>query len=168
MWIRPPRLRGARCRRPDIADHRLEAVGLGLQEGDLALDPGQCFLEIQAPLGGVGRVREAFAVAFAGRLVLEELADLGQREPGVVAEALDEAQPFEVAGVEEAVVPVRPRCRLQQPDLLVVADRARRQADLGGDLLDAQEARLGGRGVGGRLGRGVGHHGHSTLTLTLT
>ena len=84
---------------------------------------------------------ETLAVAFARGLVLEQLADLGEREAGVVAEALDEAQPFEVAGVEEAVVAVGSGGRLQQPELLVVADRAGRQADFGRDLLDAEEAR---------------------------
>ena len=54
-------------------------------------------------------------------------------------------QALEVRRVEQAVGAVGAGGRLEQPDLLVVADRARRQAGLGGDLLDAQEARLDGR-----------------------
>ena len=51
----------------------------------------------------------------------------------------DEPQALEVRRVVQAVGAVRAGGRLEQPDLLVVADRAGRQAGLGGDLLDAQE-----------------------------
>ena len=117
-------------------------------------------VEVDASLGRVGRVGQALAVALARRLVLEQLADLGEREPGVVAQALDEPQPLEVGRVVQAVVAVGARGRLEQPDLLVVADRAGRQADLGRDLLDPEESRLG----GGRGGAG----GHSTRQHTTT
>ena len=53
-------------------------------------------LEDRPALGGVARRAEALTVAGAGGLVLEQLADLGQAEPGVVAEALDEPEPLEV------------------------------------------------------------------------
>ena len=62
-------------------------------------------------------------------------------------------QAVDVVGVVEAVVAVRAGGRLEQPDLLVVADRAGRQADLCGDLLDPQELRwgLGGDAVSGAV-----------------
>ena len=42
-------------------------------------------------------------------------------------------------GVVQAVRALRSGRRLEQPDLLVVADRPGRQAGLGGDLLDLEE-----------------------------
>ena len=62
--------------------------------------------EEDAAFGGVGRLAEPLAVPCAGRLVLEQLADLGQREAGVVAQAPDELEPVEVRRVVEAVVAV--------------------------------------------------------------
>ena len=87
---------------------------------------------------------EALAIALAGGLVLEQLADLGQAEPGVVAQLLDEAQSLQVGGIEQAVRAVAAGGRLEQADLFVVADRAGRQAGLGRDLLDPEEAFVGG------------------------
>ena len=81
------------------------------------------------------------------RLVLEQLADLGQREPGVVAQAADEAQPLEIIRVVEAVGSLASGSRLEQPDLLVVANRTGRQPGFRGDFLDAEQSR---RGFGGR------------------
>ena len=75
-------------------------------------------------------------------------ADLGEAEPGVVAEVLDEPQPLDVVVVVEAVVAVAPGGRREEADLLVVADRPGRQAERRGDLLDPQQA-LGRSGRGG-------------------
>ena len=146
-----------------VGDHRLEPVGLGAQRGDLAVDPGERVLDDRPPLGGIVRLAEPGPVAGPGRLVLEELGDLGQAEPGVVAEALDVAQAVEVVGVVQPVVAVGAGGRLEQPDLLVVADRARGQPDLGRDLLDPEEP-VGSVGV---VPGGV-HVPDSTPTLTLT
>ena len=60
------------------------------------------------PLGRVGRGVVGLVPALAGGLVLEQLGDLGQREAGVVAQALDEAEPLDVRGVVEAIVTVGP------------------------------------------------------------
>ena len=103
--------------------------------------------EVDADARRIGRLAEALAVPFAGGLVLEQLADLGQREPGVVAQAADELEPVEVGRVVQPVVAFGAGGRLEQPDLLVVADRAGRQAGLGRDLVDPQEP-LGELGVG--------------------
>ena len=57
-------------------------------------------------------------------------------------------EPVEIRGVVQAVVAFGTGGRFEQPHLLVVADRARRQAGLGGDLVDPEEALgRGGRGV---------------------
>ena len=85
------------------------------------------------------RLAEPLAIAFAGGLVLEQLADLGEREPRVVAEAADEQQALEVGLVVEPVIATGARRRLEQADLLVVADRARRQPGLRRHLVDAQQ-----------------------------
>ena len=52
-------------------------------------------------------------------------------------------EPIEIRGVVQAVVAVRARRRLEQADLLVVADRAGRQAGLGRDLVDPEETGFG-------------------------
>ena len=77
-------------------------------------------------------------------LVLEQLADLREREAGDVAQFVDVADALQVRGVVEAVVALGSGRRTQEADLLVVADRPRRQADLRGHLLDA-ERRVAGR-----------------------
>ena len=120
-------------------EHRPQAASASCEGRDLAVDAVARVLEERAPLGGVAGRPEALAIALAGGLVLEQLADLGQAEPGVVAQLLDEAQALQVGGVEEAVRAVGAGGRLEQPDLLVVADRPGRQAGLGRDLLDPEE-----------------------------
>ena len=130
--------------------------------------------EERPALVAIAGLAEALAVALARGVVLEQLADLREREPGVVAQAPDELQPIEIRGVVQAVVAVRAGGRREQADLLVVADRAGRQAGLGRDLVDAQEARLGvavRRGQG-RLGGGWARDispciDTTTLTFTL-
>ena len=116
--------------------------------------------EIEAAFGRVGRLAEPLAVALAGRLVLEQLADLGEREAGVVAKAADELESIEVGGVVEAVVAIGPGRRLEQADLFVIPDPARGHAGLGRHLVDPKQARP------GRLGRG--HLPDDSTTLTFT
>jgi len=131
-------------------DHRGQAGGLALERLDLAVHPIDRVHEDRASLVGVAGRAEALAVALAGRLVLEELADLGEAEPGVVAQAADVAQPLEVGLVVEAVVALGSGSGLEEPALLVIADGSGRQARLGGDLVDPKEARGVGRGHGHR------------------
>ena len=121
-------------------DHRLEPLDLALDRADLAVDPVERVLQDRAPFAGVAGLAEGRPVARARRLVLEQLADLGEREPGVVAQAADEPQALEVLGVVQAVGALRARGGGEEPQLLVVADRARRQAGVGGDLLDPEQA----------------------------
>jgi hypothetical protein len=131
-----------------LGDHLLETLCLRPQRGDLAVDALDRVGKDRPPLAGVLGGSEPLAVPLAGDLVLEQLAHLGEAEPGVVAEALDEPQALEVVGVVEPVVALGAGRRLEQAQLLVVADRPRREPGLGGDLLDAEEARFGGgRGV---------------------
>ena len=155
--VRPDGRRGAGPR-PCLLDHRRQAGRLRLEDLDLVVGAGAGFEEERAPLVAVAGLAEALAVALARGVVLEQLADLREREAGVVAQAADELEPVEVRGVVEAVVAVRAGGRREQADLFVVADRAGRQAGLGRDLVDAQEAGLGvavRRGQG-RLGGGLG------------
>ncbi len=148
-----------------FVDHRGELGRLRLEQGDLAFDPFLPLAEVDPALGGVVRLAEPLAVACAGGLVLEELADLGQREPGIVTQAADEEQAIEVGRVVQAIVAIGSAGRLEQSDLLVVADRAGRQAGLGRDFVDLEEA---GR-ESGWAGFGHGSSGldHST-TFTFT
>ena len=75
-------------------------------------------------------------------------------KPGVVAQAADEPQALEVLGVVQAVGALRAGGGGEEAELLVVADRARRQAGVGRDLLDPQQARSARRRRRG-WGRGV-------------
>src|SRR5438132_3314380 len=88
-------------------------------------------------------------------LIVDELADLGEREAGVVAEGLDEPQPIDVGGVVEAVGALATGRGVEEPELLVVANRAGGQAELGGDFLDAQEPLR----PGGRRAESIGRSG---------
>ena len=133
---------GAQVRAPPVgvADHRPEAGGLGFERRDLAIDAFEQPAQDDSPLVDIPGRPEALGVADSGRLVLEEEADLREREPGVIAQLADEPQSFQVARVVQAVVALGARGRREEPDLLVVADRARRQAGLRGDLLDPEES----------------------------
>jgi hypothetical protein len=124
-----------------LCDHLGQAVLLLLERLDLAVHPVEGVVHDRAPLARVARAPEAGPVAGPGGLVLEELADLGQAEARVVAQALDEPEPLDVVGVEQAVGTLRPGGRLEQSDLLVVADRPGRQAERRRDLLDPEERR---------------------------
>ena len=87
-----------------------------------------------------------------------------RENPASSRSAADEPQAVEIVGVVQAVRALGAGGGREQPHLLVVADGARRQAGLGGDLLDAEEP--------GRVVRGGGivTHvcRHRTLTLTCT
>ena len=71
--------------------------------------------QVDPALDRIGGLAQPFAVALAGGLVLEQLADLGEREPGVVAKAADELESVEVRGVVEAVVAIGASRRLRSP-----------------------------------------------------
>jgi hypothetical protein len=79
-----------------FVDHRGESLRLGFQDLDLAIDPNLRVDQDRAPLGRILRLAEALPVALAGVLVLEELADLGEGEAGIVTEAPDEQEPLEI------------------------------------------------------------------------
>jgi hypothetical protein len=106
---------------------------------------------------------EALAVPFARRIILEQLADLGEGKARVVAQAADESQALEVGSVEQAIGAVRARGRFEEADLLVIADRAGRQAGLGGDVLDPEEG-----GFGQSGGNPGWHPPDDNRTLTFT
>jgi hypothetical protein len=90
--------------------------------------------------GRIGSGVESSVAALAGRLVLEQSGDLGQREAGVVAKPLYEAKPLQIRVVVEAVVAFRSSRWGEQPDLLVVAHGTRRQPDFGSRLMNTQQA----------------------------
>src|SRR5450432_3621836 len=80
-------------------DHRFEAGDLVAQDPRLALDAGQRADHDLPALGRIVGVRERLAAANPGLFVLEQLADLGQGEPGVVTQTLDETQAVDVGWV---------------------------------------------------------------------
>jgi hypothetical protein len=88
-----------------LLDHAGKSIHLRAQRRDLALDPGEGVVDDRSPLGGILRRPEPVPVPRSGFVVLEELADLGEAEPGVVAKALDEPEPLEIILVVEAVIP---------------------------------------------------------------
>lgn len=59
-------------------DHGCQSIGLGFERLDLAIDPLTSIDDQDAPLSLVGGRSEAFAIALASRVVLEQLADLGE------------------------------------------------------------------------------------------
>src|ERR1035437_1669625 len=65
------------------------------------------------PIRTRSRGLSSVATAFASSLALQQLGDLGQREAGVVAEPLDEAEPLYVRVVVEAVIALRSSRRSQ-------------------------------------------------------
>ena len=141
-----------------LGHHRLESVDLVAQGDDLAVDALEGVGEDPAALDGVLGRPEPVAVPLAGRLVLEELADVREGEPGVVAQAADEPQALEVLGVVEAVGALGAGGGGEEADLLVVADRSRGQAGVLRDLLDPEES-----------GGSVGHRAcNPTRTLPFT
>src|SRR4051812_385187 len=85
-----------------LGDHLAEAVHLRLERTDLAVHPGERVVDDRAPLDGIARRPESVPIACPGGLVLEQLADLGEAEASIVAEALDESKPVKVVFVVEA------------------------------------------------------------------
>ena len=149
-----------------VRDHRVQPGALGFERLDLALDPGGGVVQQGTPFGLVTGRPETQSIALARGLVLEQLADLGQREAGVVAQGAEEAQALQVGRVEQPVGAVRSGGGLQEADLLVITDRAGRQAGLGGNILDPKEGGLGGC-RGGRKSLG-GRPANDTTTFTFT
>ena len=127
--------------RSRLFDHGCEAGRFRFDDLDLAVGARAGIDEKSSPLRRIPGLAQELTISFPGYLVLEQLADLGEREAGVVAKAANEQQALEIGLVVEPVVPVRPRGRLQQADLLVVADRAGREPGLGCDLVDTEERR---------------------------
>src|SRR3954447_5849722 len=79
-----------------LRDHRGEACGLGLEDLDLVVDAALRIDDERAPFIRVARLPEPLAVPFARVLVLEQLADLRERESGVVAKVPDELKALEI------------------------------------------------------------------------
>ena len=75
-----------------LADHRLEPVDLGAQGVRSGGRSGRAVIDDRPALGRVVASRGNGPGSRPGGLVLEQLAELGQAEPGVVAEALDECR----------------------------------------------------------------------------
>src|SRR6476660_4715613 len=121
-----------------LREHLGQTSGRGLEDVDLSIDPGTRIEDQRTTLVRVATRAESFAVPLANRLILQQTPDLGKREPRVIAQTLDEAEAFEIGVVEQAVGAVRAGGRLEESDLLVIADRAGGQARLGCDLLDLE------------------------------
>ena len=100
---------------PGGLDHDAQAIGLRFEGLDLPLDAAPGILEDRPTLPGVLRGAEPLSVALAGGLVLEELADLGEREAGVVAQLLDVAQPLQVRGVVQPIRALGPAAGSRRP-----------------------------------------------------
>ena len=132
-----------------VLDHRADAVGLGVEQADLPLDPGQGLVEVEC---GARPGRSVCARRSRLRSRAASSSSIwptwASEKPASSRRLLMKRRRSRSRRVEEAVVAVGSGGRLQQPELLVVADRAGGQADLGGDLLDAEEAGLGRRGRG--------------------
>ena len=73
---------------------------------------------------------------------LEEGLDFGQAQADDFAQPFDEAQPLDVFLVIAAIAARDMRGWLEKADLLVVADGARREPGVLGDVADAAEARV--------------------------
>src|SRR6478752_3032561 len=84
--------------RPCFLDHRRQAGGLRLEDLDLVRCPGTGFQQELSALIAIAGLAEALAVALARGVVFEKLADLREREAGVVAEAADELEAVEIRG----------------------------------------------------------------------
>lgn len=128
--------------RRDLVEQRIDVAALQLELAAAVLE------RLDEP-------RELPAVALARIVEVEDLADLGEREPEPLAaqDQLD-AGPLALA-VDPRLAGAPGR---EQPLVLVEPDRARRQRELGGELRDRV---LGvaacGAGLGGRRAAGGGH-----------
>src|SRR6185369_15419576 len=74
-------------------DHGGQAGRLGLEDLDLMGGAGAGFDEERAALIAITGLAETLAVALSRGIVFEQLADLREREPSVVAQAPDELEP---------------------------------------------------------------------------
>src|SRR5207248_5963549 len=134
---------GAAARGGQLA---LEAVELLAAVGDqleLTVEVAKGGLEYPALGRGPLRALELLAQGGAGVLGGQELAQLVERDPEQVAQAQDLAHAFDV---RFRVDPELPGLAVagpgEEPDLLVVAQRAGRGAGQLGDVADAQRRRL--------------------------
>ena len=122
----------ARCARRSSASAIIASRRsiLRAQGRDLAVDRGRWLSRTIArrSAGSCGRSEAAARLRVRACLVLEQLADLREREAGVVAQPADEPQALEVLGVVQAVGALGAGGRGEQPELLVVADRPRGEA----------------------------------------
>src|SRR5882757_709986 len=75
-----------------LLDHLGESLSFRFEDLDLAVDSFARVDDQRALFGRVASLPVALPIAFPRRVVLEQLADLGQREPGVIAQAPDELQ----------------------------------------------------------------------------
>src|SRR6478672_6800908 len=75
-----------------LGDHLGESSGLGLEDVDLSIDPSTRIEDQRPTLVRVATRAESFAVPLANRLVLQQSPDLGEREPRVIAQTLDETE----------------------------------------------------------------------------
>ncbi len=123
-----------------LGDHRAQPLDLLTEGRDLSVDALDRIAEDRLPLAGIGGGSELDPVARTDRLVLEQLADLRQREAGIVTQPANEPQTIEVLGVVQPVGALGPGSGLEQAELLVVADRPWREAGLGGHLVDLEQA----------------------------
>ena len=89
----------------------------------------------------VVRKRARFRVRAASSSSSWEIS--ARLKPASSRRLLDELQALDIVVVIEAVVAIAPGGRREEADLLVVADRPRRQAERRRDLLDPQEGRSG-------------------------
>src|SRR5204863_1489854 len=102
--------------------------------------PHRGLQQLLAPLR-VLRALELFADGRPRLLGGDQLAQLVERHPEQLLEPQDLAQPLDV-GLRVLAMRARrpPAGRLEQPDLLVVADRPRRGAHELGDVADAHQS----------------------------
>jgi len=131
-----------------FGDHHVEANDPGAQGCDPPVNRCKRLGHDPQSLCRIAGSAELLTVALPGPLLLEESADLGQREAGVIAQPSDEAESLEVVGIVEAVGTLRPGRGGEEPQLLVVADGPRGEAGLMGDLPDAEQ---------GSVSGGIGH-----------
>jgi hypothetical protein len=77
--------------RLQVADHQLQPRELLAKAGELPVDAGEPPVQDSAALRRVvGRVQRLTGEP-SGRLIFQQPADLGDREPGIVTKALDRA-----------------------------------------------------------------------------
>src|SRR5207248_10510608 len=118
----------------------LELLLAAPDELELRLDVRKCRLEDAEPLGVRLRHLEALAQRGARLFRLEQLLELVEREVEQVAQPRQLADALDVDVGVQAVRAFLPVAALQQADLLVVANRPRRDARALRELADADHA----------------------------